>query len=95
MMLMEWMSSLDPEWITKSVLRIVNEHGVIPCGSCGRIIYIVRGDKKFCPGDILAARDFMGANGYPNPIDGTRMVCPECGQAMIKESLYGRKEFKN
>jgi len=82
-----------PNWRDYSSLKIVNETGLLPCGFCGLIIFKVRHPgKQFNFGDSINSVDFEGVNSYADPVDGEKVLCPNCDAPMlISDKIDGIK----
>ncbi len=74
---------LPNNWRDMTPMELVNKTGLIPCGSCGEIIYELRVVKKFSEGDAMSAHDFKGFGEIVDPIQGDSLICPKCKNPMI------------
>ncbi len=58
---------------------------VVVCEHCGASVYRLRDGIRV--GDPMLASDFKGLNGFPDPVDGSQVVCPNCGDDNLKRAI--------
>jgi hypothetical protein len=76
-----WRKSIKWERRDTTVAQ-VNVDGGIKCLHCAALVF--KALRVICPGDVISAKDFICVvPSAPNPVEGTQVLCPKCGDTPL------------